>query len=247
MPLAIFVGSNHQLQNIIFGQALLHNEQSDSFDWLFKAFQNYMRSKKGPRCILTDQDSSMAAAIKRVFIKTIHRLCRWHMLKKYRLELKKLYDAHEGLKEKLRTVINHPLTTTEFEAAWDTLVDEYGIRENVAINGLWKQREQWIPANFKQYCCGRMTSMQRSESVNMMVKASSFATHLTSINKFARKLLKVIQHTNHTSAGETHRSQSKVIRDTLHLFDSQLSSVHKGSIQQVQGDVYEQHCIPHRC
>ncbi|GJN00030.1 hypothetical protein PR202_ga17179 [Eleusine coracana subsp. coracana] len=43
-----------------------------------------------------DQDSSMAAAIKRVFMKTIHPLCRWHMLKKYMLKLKQLYDAHES-------------------------------------------------------------------------------------------------------------------------------------------------------
>jgi len=48
----------------------------------------------------TDQDSAMAAAIKRVFKKTQHRLCRWHMLKKYRNELKKLYKLHEGLKIK---------------------------------------------------------------------------------------------------------------------------------------------------
>jgi hypothetical protein len=49
------------------------------------------------------------------------------MLKKYRAELKKLYKQHVGLKIKLLTVINHPLTPTEFEAAWNELVDEYGI------------------------------------------------------------------------------------------------------------------------
>jgi hypothetical protein len=53
MPLAMFVESNHQLQNIIFGQARLNNEQANTFKWLFKVFQNCMRLVKDPKCILT--------------------------------------------------------------------------------------------------------------------------------------------------------------------------------------------------
>jgi hypothetical protein len=56
MLLAMFVGSNHELQNVIFGQALLNNEQADIFKWLFKAFQNCMRPAKDPKCILTSNN-----------------------------------------------------------------------------------------------------------------------------------------------------------------------------------------------
>jgi hypothetical protein len=42
MPLAMFVGSNHQLQNVVFGQALLRDESSESFEWLFSTFNTYM-------------------------------------------------------------------------------------------------------------------------------------------------------------------------------------------------------------
>jgi hypothetical protein len=48
MPLAIFVRSNHQLQNVIYRQALLNNKQGDTFEWLFKAIQNCMRPTKRP-------------------------------------------------------------------------------------------------------------------------------------------------------------------------------------------------------
>ncbi|XP_072151368.1 protein FAR1-RELATED SEQUENCE 5-like [Setaria viridis] len=102
MPLAMFVGSNHQLQNVVFGQALLQDEQANTFEWLFGAFKNY-------------QDSSMAAAIKKVFKQTQHRLCRWHMLKKYKAELKKLYKIHDGLKIKLVTAGNWRLTLQPFD------------------------------------------------------------------------------------------------------------------------------------
>jgi hypothetical protein len=86
-------------------------------------------------------------------------------MKKYK-ELRKLYKVHVGLKEKLHIVINHPLTPGEFDGTWNALMDEYGIHENIVIDGLWKQRELWILAYFKKYYCGRMTSTQRSESVN---------------------------------------------------------------------------------
>ena len=149
----------------------------------------------------------MAAAIPRVFPNTQHRLCRWHMLKKYRDELKKLYMEHEGLKIKLLTVINHPLTPIEFEAAWSELLTEYGIGENDAIKGIWESRHLWVSAYLKPLYCGRMTSTQRSESVNKAVKNRGFATRKTCMSKFARRMLEFIQHTNHVSAGETHCSQ----------------------------------------
>ncbi|XP_022681792.1 protein FAR1-RELATED SEQUENCE 5 [Setaria italica] len=169
MPLAMFVGSNHQLQNVVFGQALLQDEQANTFEWLFGAFKNY-------------QDSSMAAAIKKVFKQTQHRLCRWHMLKKYKAELKKLYKIHDGLKIKLITIINHPLTPTEFEFAWNELVDEYGIREDDTIQGLWESRKLWVAAYFKPLYCGRMTSTQRSESAgNWRLTLQPFDGHLSRV------------------------------------------------------------------
>jgi len=54
MPLAMFVGSNHQLQNVIFGQALLQDERADTFEWLFKSFQMCMFGKD-PCCMLTGE------------------------------------------------------------------------------------------------------------------------------------------------------------------------------------------------
>jgi hypothetical protein len=152
----------------------------------------------------------MAATIKKVFKKTQHRLCRWHTLKKYKAELKKLYKLHDGLKIKLMTVINHPLTPVEFEAAWNALVDEYSIREDKTIDGLWNSRKLWVAAYFKHLYCGRMTSTQRSESVNKMVKSRGFTGHMTSMSKFARKMLDFIQLTNHMATGETHWSQVRM-------------------------------------
>uniref|UniRef100_K3XT86 Protein FAR1-RELATED SEQUENCE n=1 Tax=Setaria italica TaxID=4555 RepID=K3XT86_SETIT len=117
--------------------ALLQDEQANTSECLFGAFKNCMSGSRDPRCILTDQDSSMAAAIKEVFRQTQHRLCRWHMLRKYKEELKKLYKIHD-----------------EFESTWNELVDEYGIQEDDTIQGLWKSRKLWVVAYLKPLYCG---------------------------------------------------------------------------------------------
>jgi hypothetical protein len=52
MPLAMFVGFNNQLQNVVFGQALLRDERTDTFEWLFKTFRTCMGGRD-PMVILT--------------------------------------------------------------------------------------------------------------------------------------------------------------------------------------------------
>jgi hypothetical protein len=54
MPLATFVGSNHQLQNVMFGQALLRYEMSHSFTSLFKTFKTCMGGHE-PHVLLTGE------------------------------------------------------------------------------------------------------------------------------------------------------------------------------------------------
>jgi hypothetical protein len=54
MPLAMFVGSNHQLQDTVFGPALLRDESSESFEWLFLTFKTCM-GVRDPHVLLTGE------------------------------------------------------------------------------------------------------------------------------------------------------------------------------------------------
>ena len=114
----------------------------------------------------------MRQAIGMVFDKTQHRNYRWNILRPWEYELDQLYDQHKNknLKERLESLINYPLGPTQFEIEWIRLVDECGIAENPAIKALWDKRERWIAAYFKGMYCGRMTSTQRLESQNRMLK-----------------------------------------------------------------------------
>ena len=68
--------------------------------------------------IHADQCPSMAKAIPQSFPNTVHKLCRWHILKKYREYLALLYKKYKTFKEEFTAILNWPLMPTEFEDAW---------------------------------------------------------------------------------------------------------------------------------
>jgi hypothetical protein len=148
----------------------------------------------------------MKIAIPRVFERTHHQYCRFHVIRTWRHELDRLYVANKGLKVELESLINFPLGPTEFEKAWNEMVDRYGIRENPAIGALWAKRSMWIMTYFKGLCCGRMTSTQRSESTNRVLK-EGFVNSVMSLHQFMEKMLEALQHMDHMDVEESHYSQ----------------------------------------
>jgi hypothetical protein len=59
------------------------------------------------------------------------------MLKKYKDQLNQMHDQHLKLKDKLISVINHPLNLEQFEAAWEEMCDEFGLHYRVTMQALY--------------------------------------------------------------------------------------------------------------
>lgn len=181
------------------------------YNFPFCADTHALLSNLVPICLLTntffvDQDQAMANALPLVFLKTIHRLCRWHMLNKHTECLNKLFYLHKGLEDKLLTAVNHPLTPVEFENAWQEMVSEHGLENDPTLHGLYKDRASWIACYFKGIFCGRMTSTQRSESTNRMVKRNHL-NESTPLHVFAKKMYQVLQKRKDDEGQETIASQ----------------------------------------
>ncbi|WVZ57724.1 hypothetical protein U9M48_008074 [Paspalum notatum var. saurae] len=192
-----------------------------------------MNHHKDPNIILTDEDPAMKIAIARVFKRTLHRFCRWHITRPWKYELKKLYREHRDktLQEKIEALINWPLQPTEFEAAWTQTVTELGIQEHPAIVALWSKRSMFIACYFKANYCGRMTSTQRSESTNNMLK-SEFVNNATSMNMLAKQCFQAIQHVDHLAAGETHYSEAPNMRASYTKLDEQFDRAYTRKVYQ---------------
>ncbi|KAK1600955.1 hypothetical protein QYE76_020962 [Lolium multiflorum] len=81
------------------------------------------------------------------------------------------------------------VTVEEFEQAWSILVDKYGLQEHPFITQIYEVREKWAKPYFAGIFCARMTSTQRSESANHMLKG--FVPPGYSINMFVRHYSKL--------------------------------------------------------
>jgi hypothetical protein len=85
MPFAPFAGITGHGLTCIFGCALISDETTDTFRWLFQTFLQAMGGKE-PRSIITDQDGAMRTAIAEIFPTANHRNCVFHI--KYKAEIK---------------------------------------------------------------------------------------------------------------------------------------------------------------
>jgi hypothetical protein len=58
-------------------------------------------------------------------------------------------------KDKLISVINHPLNPEQFETEWVAMCDEFGLHNRVTMQALYNERRMWIAAYFKEVFSGQ--------------------------------------------------------------------------------------------
>ncbi|KAM0859107.1 hypothetical protein ACQ4PT_047399 [Festuca glaucescens] len=169
LPFALFVGMNNHFQTTIFGGDMLTEENISSFRWVFASFVETMDGV-APVTILTDQCMSMKGAIEAELPNTKHRWCKWHVLRKAKESLGTIYTRVAGFKKALHELLDEIVSATEFEARWQEMLVEYNLQNNQFLSRAYDNREMWAKAYFRETFCAGMTSTQRSESANHMLK-----------------------------------------------------------------------------
>ncbi|KAL8549063.1 hypothetical protein ACS0TY_008072 [Phlomoides rotata] len=112
MPFAAVVGVNHHGHSILLGCALVTQEYTDSFKWIFS---NWIEAMGGihPTAIITDQAEAIRNAIRDVMSNTIHRFCMWHILCKAPEKFKHLRNVSRATNE-LKEVVYDSLNIQIF-------------------------------------------------------------------------------------------------------------------------------------
>jgi MULE transposase domain/FAR1 DNA-binding domain/SWIM zinc finger len=209
MPLAPFIGCNHHRHSIFFGMALLRAEKVANFTWLFEIWLKAMYGKH-PKAIITDQDPAMRIAIKNMFPNTIHRCCQWHVMRKAREQLLKVYNSKPSFEDHLKRVINRSLTVIEFEQCWATMLETHKVKDNNHLKVMFRSRAEWVPAYFRDTFFAEMSTTQRSESMNAILKL--WLHSHTSIYQFVMKIENVIEGIWHRESDEDIKTMNETPR-----------------------------------
>ncbi|XP_038975003.1 protein FAR1-RELATED SEQUENCE 5-like [Phoenix dactylifera] len=151
-PFALFVGVNHHKQSIIFGAALLYDETSETFMWLFDSFQKTMFGKK-PQTILTDQDPAMAKALASQWPETKHRLCIWHMYQNAGKKLNDVFGRYSSFAKDFSSCVYDHDDEDDFLHAWDKMLDKYDLRDNSWLQRQFEIKEKWALVYGRKIFC----------------------------------------------------------------------------------------------
>jgi len=132
--------------------------------------------------VFLDQCNAMEIAINAIMPGITHLWCKWHVFKDARIELGPLYRKNAAFQDEFHKVITEMYTVDEFENAWGQMVEKYGLKDHHYMVKAYDKRKKWAKAYNKGKFCARMTSTQRSESANHMLKG--VVPRNSSMNRF---------------------------------------------------------------
>ncbi|GAB2281892.1 hypothetical protein Dimus_016456 [Dionaea muscipula] len=206
MPFAPFTGVNHHSQSIQFGCALLQDETEKTFVWLFETWLEAMGGRP-PISIITDQDLAMKGAIAKVFPNSRHRLCLWHIKKKFVEKLSHLYYKQSKFKKEMKKCIKYTYSVEEFEEQWENLVIKYQLQDNEWLQQLYEIRASWVPVYNRTTFFAGMNTTGRSEGMNSFF--DGFVTSTTNLREFVVKYEQALKKIMEKEAHEDFVSEHK--------------------------------------
>ncbi|XP_021741423.1 protein FAR1-RELATED SEQUENCE 5-like [Chenopodium quinoa] len=204
-----FTGVDHHKSCITFAAGFITKEDIVSFEWLFRSFLKEMGGNE-PNCMITDQDPAMKISVKSVFNKTEHRFCMWHIMKKLPDKVEKsIMQEETGFLKKLCACVWHlEIEPAEFEERWNKVMVEYHLEEHEWLGYMYKIRNKWIPAYFRDvFLGGIMRTTSRSESENNFF--SSFINPHVSLVEFYLRYEAAIDAQRHTQGQNDNDSKHK--------------------------------------
>ncbi|XP_042504355.1 protein FAR1-RELATED SEQUENCE 5-like [Macadamia integrifolia] len=167
-PFSLFLGINHHKQLVIFGAALLYDETTESFKWLFEAFIKAM-SGKMPKTILIDQETAISNAVASVLPETRHRICVWHVFQNALKHLSQVFNCFKSFAKDFSSCLYDQEEEEDFIQAWGSMLEKYNLTENEWLKDLFQEREQWALVYGRDTFSADIRSAQQTVSIDGII------------------------------------------------------------------------------
>ncbi|CAN1184943.1 Protein FAR1-RELATED SEQUENCE 7, partial [Linum perenne] len=133
---------------IVLGAALLFEETTESFEWLFQTLLECMRGRH-PRSIFTDQCPAIAAGIRSIFPGTFHGLCTFHIHENASRNMG-IQLATKVFENGFTKAMFGVYTVQQFQFHWDRMIETTFTSEGTDVHSwlhfIYNFREQWSSA-----------------------------------------------------------------------------------------------------
>ncbi|CAN6470676.1 unnamed protein product [Victoria cruziana] len=180
-----FTGVNHHNQNIVFGCALLIDENKETFNWVF---EEWLRSMDGraPLTFLTDQDFILESAVKEVFPSSMHRYCNCHIFARMPKYIENLFKKDRHFKHLWDSWFSKSESIEEFERRWNEMINSYPrLEANEWATILWQERDKWAKPYLHGTFMAGMSMTQRSKNIDNYFK--NWVSEETTLTEFVVK------------------------------------------------------------
>ncbi|XP_015697611.1 protein FAR1-RELATED SEQUENCE 9-like [Oryza brachyantha] len=224
VPFAAFTGLNHHRQIIVFGCALMTDENEDSFVWLFETWLAFMGGKK-PMSFTIGYNRAVEMAARRIFGDVRCRFCRQDIFSICKQKLAGLYSEHSTLKQELKECVIESEMIDEFESTWRMLLSKYNLFGNEWLQTIYNIRRQWVPAYLKDSFFGELLNAPKLEVMFKFFQRNSITA--TTLRDIAFQFDKAIARDYQNELQEDFATfSSKPVMKTSHPMEKQASELY---------------------
>ncbi|XP_062085712.1 protein FAR1-RELATED SEQUENCE 5-like [Humulus lupulus] len=118
-----------------------------------------------PKTVTTDGDEAIKIALMEMMLEAVHKLCYWHLHNKTIVKVK-----DPAFASKMTDLVFKYYSVDEFEQKWADLKYEFDIEGTNYAKILHERRKSWAESYLgAKFFCG-MTTTQRNEGVNAVLK-----------------------------------------------------------------------------
>ncbi|RYQ80675.1 hypothetical protein Ahy_Scaffold1g106925 isoform I [Arachis hypogaea] len=140
---------------------------------------------KAPQSVITDGDPAMRIAIGTIFPDAHHRLCAWHLLRNSTANI-----SDPRFTQMFRHCMLADMEIEEFEAYWESMVNECGVREVEWVKDLYTKKHAWATAYIRGRFFAGVRTTSRCESLH--AKLGRFVESRYGVLEFVRNFQRCV-------------------------------------------------------